>query len=52
MNFAPDIVNVVEVAAELSGFAVITITCMMSVMIGKWPLPGMANESAASKGDS
>ncbi len=51
MNFAPDIVNVMEATAELSDFAVMTITLIMRVMIGKWPLPEMANEGAVSKAD-
>jgi len=45
MNFAADVVNAAEVIAELPDLAVKIITCMMRVLIGKWPFPGMANDA-------
>ena len=41
MNSAPDIVKVMQVAAALLSFAVIIITRMVSVVIGKLRFPEM-----------
>jgi len=51
MDFAPDTVKVLEVVAALPSFAVIIITHMVSVMVDKLRLPGMANDDAASATD-
>lgn len=48
MRSAPDIVKVMQVTAALPSVAVMIITRMVSVMIGKLRLPGMANDDAAA----
>jgi hypothetical protein len=48
MRSAPDIVKVMQVYAAPPSFAVMIITRMVSVVIGKLRLPGMANDDATS----